>query len=153
VDDEARIHSWNAWLQYVAEWRQTQYLHDMSKHDQQEILLAFGAQVRTGFFGKKRQIGAQSVEKAMRHVAQTLVLAGFTNPRCTSGARELDLPFSRMTKTMRDTDPAPRPQLALSVSCITATAAARLQNGATRKQQAVADLITVAFFFLLRVGE
>ena len=153
MDDEARIHSWNAWLQYVAEWRQAPYLPDMSKHDQQEILLAFGARVRTGFFGKKRQVGAQSVEKAMRHVAQTLVLAGFTDPRRTSGARELDLPFSRMTKTMRDSDPAPRPQLALPVVCITAAAAVRFHNGATRKQQAVADLITVAFFFLLRVGE
>jgi len=54
---------------------------------------------------------------------------------------------------MRDSDPAPRPQLALPVSCITAAAAARFQNGATRKQQAVADLINVAFFFLLQVGE
>ena len=132
MDDEARVHSWNAWLQYVAEWRQAPYLPDMSKHDQQEILLAFGARVRTGFFGKKRQVGAQSVEKAMRHVAQTLVLAGFTDPRRTSGARELDLPFSRMTKTMRDSDPAPRPQLALPVVCITASAAVRFHNGATR---------------------
>ena len=80
MDDEARIHSWNAWLQYVAEWRQAPYLPDMSKHDQQEILLAFGARVRTRFFGKKRQVGAQSVDKAMRHVAHTLVLAGFTDP-------------------------------------------------------------------------
>ena len=69
------------------------------------------------------------------------------------GARELDLPFSRMTKTMRDSNPAPRPQLALLVSCITAAAAARFQNRATLKQQAVADLIKVAFFFLLRVGK
>jgi hypothetical protein len=82
----------------------------MPKLDQQEILPAFGARVRTGFFGEKRQIGAQSVEKAMRHVAQTLVLAGFPDPRRTSGARELDLPFSRMIKTMRDSDPAPRPR-------------------------------------------
>ena len=48
---------------------------------------------------------------------------------------------------------APRPQLAFPVRCITATAAVRFQNGATLKQRAVADLISVAFFFLLRVGE
>jgi hypothetical protein len=85
--------------------------------------------------------------------SQTLVLAGFPDPRRTSGAQELDLPFSRMIKTMQDSDPAPRPQLALPVSYITATAAARFQNGATLKQQAVADLISVAFLFLLQVGE
>ena len=56
-------------------------------------------------------------------------------------------------QTMRDADPAPRPQLAFPVSCITAAAAVRFQNGATLKQQVVADLISVAFFFLLRVGE
>ena len=79
----------------------------------------------------------------MRRVAQTLVLAGFPDPR------ELDLPFSRMLKTMGDSDPVPRPQIALPVSCITAAVAARFQNGATLKQQAVADLISVVFFFLL----
>ena len=126
----------------------------MPKLDQQKILLAFGARVGTGFFGEKRQVGAQSVEKAMRHVAQTFVLAGFTDPRRTSGARKLNLPFSRMLKTMRHSDPVTRPQLALPpVSCITAAAAARFHNGATSKQQAVADLIIVAFFFLLRVGK
>jgi hypothetical protein len=85
--------------------------------------------------------------------AQTRVLAGFPDPRRNYGGRELDLPFSRMIKTMRYSDPVPRPQLALPASCITAAAAARFHNGATLKQQAVADLISVAFFFLLRVGE
>jgi hypothetical protein len=91
----------------------------------------------------------------MCHVAQTLVLAGFPDPQRTYGGRKLDLPFSRMLKTMRDADPAPRPQLglALPVSFITAAAAVRFQNGATLKQQAVADFISVALFFLLRVGE
>jgi hypothetical protein len=54
----------------------------------------------------------------MRHVAQTLVLAGFPDPRRTYGGRELDLPFSRLLKTMRNADPAPRHQLTLPVSCI-----------------------------------
>jgi hypothetical protein len=81
------------------------------------------------------------------------LLAGFPDPQRNYGGRELDVPFSCMIKTMRDSDPAPRPQLALLVSCITTAAAAHFQNVATSKQQAVADLITVAFFFLLQVGE
>jgi hypothetical protein len=39
-------------------------------------------------------------------------------------------------QTMRDADPAPRPQLALPISCITAATAVRFPNGAALKQQA-----------------
>jgi hypothetical protein len=80
-------------------------------------------------------------------------MAGFPDPRHTYERRKLDLPFSHMIKTIQDADPAPSPQLALPVSCITAAAAVRFQNGATLKEQVVADLISVAFFFLLQVGE
>eukprot|EP00978_Attheya_sp_CCMP212_P046576 scaffold399998_cov35-Attheya_sp.AAC.1 len=48
---------------------------------QQETLLAFASQVRAGSYVYGRQIGTQSVEKALRHVAQTQVLAGYPDPR------------------------------------------------------------------------
>ena len=120
---------------------------------QQETLLAFASQARAGSYGYGRQIGAQSVEKALRHVAQTQVLAGYPDPRRRYGTKDLDLPFQHLLKSMRDEDPAPRPQVALPVDTIAAAAAAALQPLASPTAQATGDLITAAFYFLLRVGE
>lgn len=53
---------------------------------------------------------------------------------------------------MQATDPPVRPQLALAVSTIEATIA-NLHSQHTPKAATTADLVTIAFFYLLRVGE
>jgi hypothetical protein len=85
-------------------------------------------------------------------VAQTLLLAGYDDPRRTYGAKELDLPFRHLLKGYKEQDPVPKPQLALPVTTIEHAGAYHQapHNALTR---ATADLTTIAFFFLLRVGE
>jgi hypothetical protein len=92
------------------------------------------------------------VKKALRHVAQTLLLAGYNNPRRTYGAKELDLPFRHLLKGYKEQDPAPKPQLALPVTTIE-HAGAYHQAPHDALTRATADLTTIAFFFLLCVGE
>lgn len=58
-----------------------------------------------------------------------------------------------MLKSMKDADPAPTPQLALPVVAIEAAACRAWDPHASPQSRAVADLITTAFYFLLRVGE
>jgi hypothetical protein len=91
------------------------------------------------------------VEKALRHVAQTIVLAGYDDPRKTLGSSNLDLPFSRLLTSYRHDDPVPQPQLALPVNTVEAAGIHYQANDA--RSRAAADLVTTAFFFLLRVGE
>jgi hypothetical protein len=117
------------------------------------LLLGFAARIRTGFIGIGRPVGAQTVEKALRHVAQARVLAGLNDPRRTSGRNDFDLPFAEILKSYKQADPAPKPQVALPVHAIEAATAAGLAPDAPPHAQAVADLIILAFFFLLRVGE
>jgi hypothetical protein len=124
----------------------------MDKTDQQQRLLAFAARVCTGIFGNGRKVGFQSVEKALRHVAQALVLAGYEDPRRSYGAKELDLPISAILSTNRKDDPPPQPQLALPVATIEHAAKYSRANQ-PELTRATADLLTVAFFYLLRVGE
>jgi hypothetical protein len=124
----------------------------LDKPVRQTYLLAFAARVRTGIFGKAVQVGFQSVEKALRHVAQTLLLAGYDDPRWTYGAKELDLPFRHLLKGYKEADPASKPQLALPVITIE-RAGAYHQAPHDALTRATADLVTIAFFFLLRVGE
>ena len=80
------------------------------------------------------------------------MLAGFPDARRPPGAHHLDLIFQRQKLAMQAQDPAVRPQLALPVSTLV-KAVAMLQSQHTPKTAAIADLITIAFYYLLRVGE
>jgi hypothetical protein len=152
VDDKERGKHWEDWTRYALGANQSPYFLGMDRPDRQNLLLAFAARVRTGLYGKGQQVGHQSVEKALRHVAQTLQLAGYDDPRKTYGSKELDLPFRHLLKSYKDIDPAPQPQFALPISTIR-TAASRYGPHHSPRDRAISDLICMAFFFLLRVGE
>jgi hypothetical protein len=152
VDDKERSKSWEDWARHASGASASPYLQTVDKPDRTNLLLAFAARVRTGIYGKGKQVGHQSVEKALRHVAQTLQLAGYDDPRRTYGSKELDLPFRHLLKSYKDDDPAPQPQLALPIAAVQ-TAASRYEPHHSPRHRAISDLICMAFFFLLRVGE
>jgi hypothetical protein len=115
--------------------------------------MAFAARVRAGAFGQGRQIGCQFVATSLRHVSQAFVLANHPDPRSgIANGPELGLAFTRLFHSYRAEDPAPRPQLALPVSVFQDIMS---HEGASLdpKDQALANLVVIAFFFLLRVGE
>ena len=118
-------------------------------------MLGFAARTRTGYFGKGWQVGAQTVEKALRHVAQAFVLEGYPDPRRSAGSNgaDLALPFTHLLKSFKACDPVPKPKVALPVHVIKLASAARLDPNASPSQCATANLIVMAFYFLLRVGE
>jgi hypothetical protein len=152
VDDQARKTAWANWARYARECRFDPYMRYLPKALQQTYCLAFAARVRTGVFGNAIQVGSQTVEKALRHVAQNLVLVGYDDPRRTYGAKELDIPFRHLLKSYKDRDPAPQPQLALPVATVQRAGAYHSAPNSPLTR-AAADLVTMAFFFLLRVGE
>ena len=125
----------------------------LSRAVKQLALLGFAARVRTGCYGKNKQVGVQTVESSLRYVAQAIVLAGHDDPRKTYGSKDLDLPFQRLLKAYRNDDPAPQPQVALPVHTIEWAATTSQRPGASPLASATGDLITMAFYFLLRVGE
>jgi hypothetical protein len=80
-------------------------------------------------------------------------LASFDDPRRGSAVgTELGLAFTRLYNSYKNEDPAPRPQLALPISVFQDI---MQHEGASidPKDRAAADLVVIAFFFLLRVGE
>jgi hypothetical protein len=123
----------------------------LPKAFQQTYFQAFAARARSGVFGQAVQVGSQTVEKAIRHVAQTLCLAGYDDPRRSYGNTELDIPFRHLLESYSTQDPAPQPQLAITVATIE-RAGAFHQAPNLPRVWATADLVTIAFFFLLRVG-
>jgi hypothetical protein len=152
VDDKQRKTGWADWRRYAVGANSDPPLRGLDKSGQQNLLLAFAARVCTGIYGKGRQVGHQSVKKALHHMAQTLQLGGYDDPRKTYGAKELDLPFRHLLKSYRDSDPAPKPQLALPIPTIQ-TASSRYKPHHSPRNRAISDLTCMAFFFLLCVGE
>ena len=150
VDGADRNKYWTAWTTHCR-------LHYGTSGDTQatttitDRLLTFAVAVREGQYGLGATVQVQSVERALRHVAQRIVLDGHPDPRKASPAQQhLDLPIARLLKSYRDEDPPPQPKLALPVSTIEAISR---NYRWTDHQHAVADLVIIAFFYLLRVGE
>jgi hypothetical protein len=148
VDDRLQAKNWNSLLKFCGDARRDPYLTDSSKPIQQQLLLGFAARVWRGYYGRGSQVQAQTPETALRHVAQTLVLDGYPDPRRSYGSKDLDLPFSRLMKCYKSDDPAPKPQLALPVRAIQC-AVDHYRDKGTPMLEAIADLLTTAFFFLL----
>jgi len=151
VDGAERQRHWKAWESHTQAHGGNVYLTGISTEARTDALLTFAVAIRSGKYGQKHQVGVQSVEKALRHVAQAFVLARVPDPRRQfSTTKEFDRPIALLIKKYRDEDPPPKPKLAIPVSTIET-----LKRGYTFSQyhSAIADLVIIAFFFLLRVGE
>jgi hypothetical protein len=115
------------------------------------MLLTFAVALREGKYGLGRQIKVQSVAVALRSVAQKYVLDGHPEPcRASPAQHALDLPIAHILKRFDDKDPAPEPKLAVLVSIISAITS---EYNFTKHHSAVAKMVVIAFFYLLRVGE
>ena len=113
------------------------------------LLLVFASRVRAGEFGHGREIRVGSVDVALRAVGQTIVLAGYPDPRRSYGHKELDLPISLLLKKYKESDAPSVSQLAVPVEVVEAIAARPRHD---ELMAAVNDLVELQFLFLLRVG-
>jgi hypothetical protein len=149
VDGANRSRYWKAWTAHCALYNPQ--LAPGAAHPNTDRLLTFSVTVQEGQYRNGAPVTVQLVERALRHVAQRLVLDGHPDPRKASPAQQsLDLPISRLLKSFRDSNPPPEPKLALPISTIS-TISEHYQW--SPHLDAVADMVTIAFFYLLRVGE
>jgi hypothetical protein len=73
-------------------------------------LLTFAVAMWEGKYGLGATVKVQSVETALRQVAQKLVLDGHPDPRNALPAQQqLDLPISQLLKDFQDSDPTAEP--------------------------------------------
>ncbi len=149
VDGANRDKYWMAWTAHCALYGASS--DPETTYPDTDKLLTFAVAVREGQYGRGAQVKVQSVKKALQHVAQKLVLYGYQNPRKASPAQQsLDLPISRLLKSFGDNNPPAEPKITIPISTITATLEQYRWNP---HLGVVADLVTIAFFYLLRVGE
>ena len=127
--------------------QQDPYLQDRSTTIQQHILLEIAAWNRWGYCSRGHQVGAQTPETALGHVAQTISLAGYANPRHSYSSTDIYLPFSCFLNSYKTNDPSSKHQFALPIQTIQCVADF-YRSKQTLVASAVADPLTTAFFFL-----
>jgi hypothetical protein len=121
--------------------------------EQSKLFMALAGSLRQGKLHSGRAPSSMVIKTTLREVAQFLDSWGLGNPwRSTSGQPFLDAQFADMIHRWKTEDPVPRPQQALpssTIHMITTT----YGNLLSLKRRVTADLVMVAYFFLLRVGE
>ncbi|KAG7360527.1 hypothetical protein IV203_035626 [Nitzschia inconspicua] len=115
------------------------------------LLGAFAAFIRAGQHQPaNKQVSAQTVLLALRAISQTHMLDGQPDPLADEkGQRHIIL--KRQIENYRRHDPPPKRKLALPHLAIEYLNVTRADNNPL--YQAIHDLCTIAWFYLLRVGE
>ena len=142
---------WAHWCDYTGRCHTTPNLEGESDLNKAIILTGYAAWVRSGALGNGHEVKVQSVNNALAAVATTLELGGEQSPTYKAPGEFLT-PIKRCLEGFRRDDDPAIPQLAVPISlCNHIQKNSKLTTYDT--VTATADLITIAFYYLLRVGE
>jgi hypothetical protein len=125
---------------------------DLPRAEQITLLAAFSEFIRSGKYRtRRREVGAQTVLLALQAIAQTHVLAGKQSPLAGETEGKIHLVLRRQIEKYQRDDTSTKRKIALPYTAIKRLCQTRLDHNP--KQQAIHDLCTIAWFYLLRVGE
>ncbi|GFH46223.1 hypothetical protein CTEN210_02697 [Chaetoceros tenuissimus] len=124
----------------------------LEKIDKVPYLQVFLHRVRHGFYAaNKNPISARSAEDYIRSIGQTYLELGEQDPRLNFHDN-LDFRLARMIKSYKKKDPPPNRVKHVPLSVIRRIVQIAF-SGNSFNQHATADMIIIAFFFLLHPGE
>ena len=149
-----RVIHWKNWTRYVLPLGVDIHLQDTPFHHRVRALSGFAARVRSGYFGRGRQVAAGTVSSALSAIGTTIALAIGTNPTKLGGTGDKLLPrLQQMLDGFRATDPPTLKKLPIEVDVVELLVGIGMEQSATPCQRATGDLALIAFYYLLRVGE
>ena len=142
---------WTIWVTWRATLHQPPYLDPLDPNRIHWLLL-FAQKLRTGELASLHgTLRARTVEDYIRHVSQAHLLDNRPDPSKDSSG-QVHILLQRLYTSYKLKDPPPRRVKPIPVSVLhLAYALAHAID--TPKARATADLIWIAFFFLLRPGE
>lgn len=150
----ASVGMWDKWIAFCDDLGLDPFLETIE--DKIPFLQVFIHRVRVGELSASGdQVKSRSAEDYLRAVAQTFLAMGAQDPRL-NGALKTDFRISRMLSAWKKEDPPANRVKPIPISVIKHIA--RIAQGlpagpAGDKLRAAADMIIIAFFFLLRPGE
>jgi hypothetical protein len=142
--------TWTIWQQFCRELQQDPYL--TTSADPIPLLQLFARRYRTGTVAPKGSpVTGKTVAKAVRAVGQTLASLGQPDPRLTAKGT-LDLRLTRQLAAYEKEDPPPHQNKPVPVSVLRRAVEYPLL-ATSHKAQAIADMLLLGFYFMLRPGE
>ena len=144
---------WKRWVAYVFPLGVDPYLHETPYIYRVRALSGFAARVRSGVYGRKRQVRACTVNSAITAIGTTISLARGVNPTRVENTNLLLPRLSQMLAGWRKADPPTVKKLPVAIDVPELLSAVGLAPGSNELDKAIGDLVLIAFYYLLRVGE
>ena len=142
---------WHRWCAYCESLGLDSLLSNIS--DPVPIVQVFARRLRSGVLAPRgEQIRHKSVEGYLRAVGQTFAAVGAPDPRQTWQGN-IDFRIQRQLAHYKKEDPPPHRVKPLPVQVLRRIMGVALAAPHLPGNNAIADMITLAFFFLLRPGE
>ena len=147
---KSTLAAWKQWEIFALELALDPLLETIQ--DKIPVLQVFAHRVRTGALATKgNPIRARSAEDYLRFIAQTFLSVGAADPRVNS-AGGIDFRLQRMLSAWKKEDPPPHRVKPVPVQVLRRILFIASQSPCPLLK-ATADMIVLAFFFLLRPGE
>jgi hypothetical protein len=142
--------SWDIWQHFCESLHYDPYLGNI--HDPIPLLQVFAHRYSTGVLAPSGSpVRSRTVEAALRAVGQTLATLGHQDPRLQPSGK-LDIRLSRQLSAYKKQEPPPTRVKPIPFPIIARTAElCCIAN--TAQSHAIADMLVLGFFFLLRPGE
>ena len=139
---------WHVWLKFCTTERIDPELRDVA--DPIPYLQVFATRYRRRLGPTGQPVRSSTVSDAVRSVGQALASLGQADPRKDSSGA-LDFRLTRQFRSYTREDPPPHRVKPIPISLVRHVAVTSENSNA--KDQAVADMIILLFFFILRPGE
>jgi hypothetical protein len=148
---------WRKWCGFARRVNQHPFLPGLQRTtdhvERSHLFLAFAGALRDGQYGNGRQASGSRITETLRWCALFMFSRNLADPRRASpGQHSLDRCISSYLEKCKEADPPSQPQQALPNTSIRLIALTFFATQ-SRRLHVVADLVVLAFFFLLRVGE
>jgi hypothetical protein len=129
------------------------FLQDTSFSARVCLLKGFARRIRTGYYGRGKQVQARSVSSTITAVGQAIALATNTNPTKIMGSDKLLPRRQQMLDGFRKQDPPTTKQLPVEADVPEFLVKHGRELEARELDRAIGDLTMIAFYYLLRIGE
>ena len=149
----ARETRWKNWTTYLAPMGFDPYLQSTTFEQRIRGLTGFAQRVRTGYYGRGRQVQAPTVTGAITAVGQTISLAIGHNPTKVLGSDKFLPALQVMIDGFAKEDPPTRKMLPVEADVPECLVEMGYSKSGTAHTRAVGDLSLIAFYYLLRIGE
>ena len=153
VTTKGRENCWERWAAYCAPLGVDPFLQDTPFSERVCLLKGFASRVRTGYYGRGKQVQAGSMSSAITTVGQMIALATNSNPTKIVGSEKLLPRLQQMLDGFQKADPPTVKQLPVEADVPEFLVKRGLAPDARELDHAIGDLTMIAFYYLLRIGE